>query len=392
MKHISEGILRAYFDEALSEAEQKRVIAHLATCSRCAEKAASIEARNARVRASMAGLSSPYLRAPMEAQVARERLRDYVYEKKENTMLKKAFSRRYRPAWVAVAFVLFFAVAFSFQPVRALAGDFLALFRVQKIEFVEADIEGFDDEESFREVADTLGSFVEKEVVVKSGGETQYVDDMATVRSLVDYPLRFPKIEGETHYAVEPGGSASMQVDIQKMRLLLAELGYTAFSLPESLDGADVDITFGTSVVVSYGGCPLHIEEGESVEESDDKRSCTVFMQIPSPNITAPAELDIDQLGQAYLQLLGMTPDEAATFSQRVDWTTTMVVPIPNFMHMDYREVQVNGVDGTIIIYPPSYHSDQDEYMLTWAKDDIIYSLSGVGDTATALEIAASIE
>ena len=56
---------------------------------------------------------------------------------------------------------------------------------------------------------------------------------------------------------------------------------------------------------------------------------CTEYAQVPAPRASTPPELDLDQLGRAYLQLLGMSAQEAERFSQRVNWATTLVVPLP---------------------------------------------------------------
>jgi hypothetical protein len=106
-----------------------------------------------------------------------------------------------------------------------------------------------------------------------------------------------------------------------------------------------------------------------------------------SPTISAPPELDVAQIGSSFLQLIGMSPEEAALFSETVDWTTTLLIPIPRHS-TTYQEVTVDGVDATLILqkdYVP-------KYMLLWIKDDIVYALSGPGNKSTALGIANSLK
>jgi hypothetical protein len=116
---------------------------------------------------------------------------------------------------------------------------------------------------------------------------------------------------------------------------------------------------------------------------------CTRLVQLASPSINAPEGLDIARLGEVFLQLLGMDPDEAARFSQTVDWTTTLVVPIPRY-ETSYQEVQVDGVQGWFI--EEAYSRSDEKYMLVWIKDGVVYALSGPGDQATALAIASSLK
>jgi hypothetical protein len=114
-------------------------------------------------------------------------------------------------------------------------------------------------------------------------------------------------------------------------------------------------------------------------------------MQLPVPTVSAPPELDLDQLGMAYLQLLGLGAEEAERFSEQVDWTTTLVVPIPRSRNIQQQEVDVDGVTGSLI-RPPRSRMNQDEYVLTWVKDGVVYALIGSGELEAALAIAESLE
>jgi len=86
---------------------------------------------------------------------------------------------------------------------------------------------------------------------------------------------------------------------------------------------------------------------------------------------------------------MGMSEEEAAQFSQQVDWTTTLVIPIPRY-GTTYEDVMVDGVPGTLI--HQSLEQNAPGYLLIWVKDNIVYALTGPGDGAQALEIAASLK
>jgi hypothetical protein len=111
-------------------------------------------------------------------------------------------------------------------------------------------------------------------------------------------------------------------------------------------------------------------------------------MQMPSPVIEAPPGIDIAQLGEAFLQVMGLSPEEAAQFSQTVDWTTTLVVPIPRY-GMAYEEVSVDGVEGILILQDEKVRDEN--YVLIWVKEGVLYTLTGPGDEAEALRIANSL-
>ena len=84
-----------------------------------------------------------------------------------------------------------------------------------------------------------------------------------------------------------------------------------------------------------------------------------------------------------------MSPEEAADFARSVDWTTTLVIPVPRY-GSEHEEVQVDGVTGTLI-QQYGYKMD-DGYLLIWVKDGILYALSGPGDSTAALKIASSLK
>ncbi len=91
-----------------------------------------------------------------------------------------------------------------------------------------------------------------------------------------------------------------------------------------------------------------------------------------------PASLDIAKLAQIGLEFTGMTADEAAKFTSTVDWTSTLVVPIPKNAASN-QQVTVDGVTGTLIERPSD---DAPQFALFWIKDGIIYTIGGLGSNS----------
>jgi hypothetical protein len=83
-----------------------------------------------------------------------------------------------------------------------------------------------------------------------------------------------------------------------------------------------------------------------------------------------------------------MTPDEAAQFSQNIDWATTLVLPLPAY-EATFQDVAVDGVQGTLILGNDEGFGQQ--YVLIWIKDGVVYMLAGPGGASTALRLANSI-
>ena len=307
-------------------------------------------------------------------------------------MYERLFQRKYRYAWVAVGVIAILAVGMLFPQVRAIGSSFLGLFRVEQFTIIQVDPEQIENQ---------LGSFsnfeylLAEDVVVEQYGDAMDAVDAAEASSLAGFAVRLPAAApGGGKLRVQPGAKVSMQVDLPKVQALLDEIGSTDLRLPEALDGADVSLELPVAVVAGFGDCEV---TEEMIREANvdpdgpipDLSECTTLTQFPSPEISAPPGLDIASIGEIFLQLLGMTPEEAAQFSQNVDWTTTLVIPIPRY-GTEYQDVFVDGVEGTLIMQ--SQRSEFPHYLLVWIKDGVVYGLTGPGTAESALEIANSLE
>jgi len=84
-----------------------------------------------------------------------------------------------------------------------------------------------------------------------------------------------------------------------------------------------------------------------------------------------------------------MSPEEAADFSQNVDWATTLIIPVPRY-YSEHEEVPVDDVTGILIKHYE--YKTGDMYLLVWVKDGIIHGLTGPGEKSDALLIANSLK
>lgn len=337
---------------------------------------------------------------PLESEVpppARSALSQFEnrYIVKENfNMFDRIFNRKFRFAWVAVGVIAILAVAMLFPQVRAIGSSFLGLFRVEQFTILQIDPEQLEERLSS---ASNFEYLLAEDVQIEELGEQQEVTNADQASSLAGIPVRLPTaVEGDTHLAVQPGMKASFKIDLPKVQALLDEIGYSDLKLPSNLDGAVVTMELPVAVSAGFGDCGTS-EEYIRVEgvDPDDRPpatpmiSCTTLVQVASPEISAPPGLDIAGIGEIFLQVLGMTPEEAAQFTRNVDWTTTLIIPIPRF-GTEYQDVFVDGVEGTLIMQ--SQRSDFPHYMLIWIKDGVVYALTGPGEAAAALEIADSLK
>jgi hypothetical protein len=195
---------------------------------------------------------------------------------------------------------------------------------------------------------------------------------------------------------VTDSSAFTLTVDRAKAQAFIEAAGRSDLVLPESIDGAEIAVSIPATVNAAFGTCPEpqaeKLQTGMDEMENDMARKypdCIVFTQMPSPLVSAPDGVDIAQLAQIGLEFSGMTREEAAAFTTTVDWTSTLVIPVPR-RATAYEDISVDGVTGKLIQRVTDYAP---EYALIWVKDGIIYAVSGTGtDTAPAFAIAESLQ
>ena len=148
------------------------------------------------------------------------------------------------------------------------------------------------------------------------------------------------------------------------------------------------NITWLIGEVNSLGGEPFKKSDMPTLLMQD----ISIVGMFAGPDITSyapPAGIDVNELAKIGLEFTGMSSEEAAAFVDTVDWTSTLVVPIPRNAAI-YEQVEVDGVMGTLIQRPAD---EAPQFALIWVKDGIIYGLSGTGtDTAPAFEIVKALK
>ena len=390
--HLSDKDFENYFSGDDNDPDAAQIANHLLECPECQERADRLSPSGAETSRQMSVLAPGENESAQPVHMAFSNFEQQHLEKEKTSMFDKLFNGKYRFAWVALGVVLLLAVAMLFPQVRAIGSSFLGLFRVEQFTILQVDPENIEQQ---------LGSssnfeyLLAEDVQVEEFGEMHEVTSEEEASTLAGFEVRLPAAAaGDTQLVVQPGGRVFLVVDLPKVQALLDELGIAEMKLPAELDGAEVSMNLPVAVAAAFGTCEVSPEMvREAGVDPDgpipDLSKCVTLTQFPSPEISAPPGLDIARIGQAFLQVLGLTPEEAAQFSQSVDWTTTLVIPIPRY-GTEYQEVMVDGVAGTVIMQ--SERSEFPHYLLVWIKDGIVYALTGPGDAQSAVELANSLE
>ena len=274
---------------------------------------------------------------------------------------KRSLDMIFRRRTIAVGFslVLLLAVFFSFPAVRAGASEFLGLFRVQKFAPISISPDQMALLERIAQEGTMPGQF---EIISQPG-------DLTAVDSLVDAGLRtglnvraLPGLGEPDEINVLDGGDGYLIVDLAAARAIVEAAGADPTLLPDSLQGARVD-------VVAYPG--VQQVWGEDI----------IFMQAESPLVEYPDDVDPAVLGEALLQVLGTEPREARRIARSIDWASTLLLPIPREM-VTFNEVTVDGVTG-VALQP----LDGQGGALLWQKEGKVYMLTGEGSADDLLPL-----
>lgn len=293
-----------------------------------------------------------------------------------------------RLALAGLAGVLVVALIVS-PAAQTLAQEFLNLFRVKRITAVSISPEVISQlREGKLDIESMLSDSVE---VLQEPAAPQTVSSLVEAGQLAGIAVRAPaSVPGNLsgpEIVVYGEGVARFTADTARLQAIVDMLGAQDVAIPAELDGAAVTIT--TPPVVS-----LVYQRG-----FDPKVGVVVFMQARNPEIVLPEGVKLAELGELALRLFGMAPDDARRLAQTIDWSSTLLIPIPANA-ATVSEVQVRGMTGLLILTTGRESSTVtvgDEQVaqhatLLWSEGDTVYAATGAIDQATLVEMANSMQ
>lgn len=389
--HLKDNWLRAYLDDELPAGQTASGSAigdadgvaegeeHLSQCAECAGRLEALRARTLRLNGwigSLAPLRNP---RPASPQSAFQRL---THPRKET--LPPMFTKR--PLWAALAVLVIVALVFTLTPVSALASNFLSLFRVQKVTVVSFDPQAIkNSQNSLQSQSDVIQQLFQNDLTISGQGQPQTTSSLEEASQLAGFTPRGLNQGSAPTFYVKSAEQARFTIEQSKLQALIDAAGIN-YQLPKAVDGQVVTLVVPNSVTVAYGSCPVN-DPKAGVESS--LTDCTVLMQLSSPTVDAPPQLNVQQLGEAMFQFLGLSPAEALKLSNQIDWTTTLILPIPRGEGISYQDFAVEGVTGTLVL---STQGQQTHYGLIWTKDGMLYSLTGSGGLEQAQQAVSTLQ
>jgi len=405
MTCIHDGSLRAHLDSELDGVELAEVSEHLKACAECRARLGTLSAERTHTQSLLANLAPVPDRVAVNPAMAYAQFRNRFgnADQRKPSWITRLLAPRWRPAWGLAAVAIAVTILVSVNPVRTWAQRVLAMLRVRKIQVVTIDpttlmSSAEPDSRPYKLVNQFIADNV---VMTMDPGKPDIVSSTTKAAQVAGYPVRTVSGLG-TPQRVEVNGETAFQMTINRDRIetLLEEVGRSDIRIPASANGALIAVHIPKLVISMYGDCPVrHVSSNpqshaEALAERKMERmanitntNCTYFIQAPSPTVSVPPDLNMSDIAEAALELAGMSPAEARSFCQTVDWSSTLVVPIPRDSS-SYETVTVDGVEGTLIT---ETLSQGNRYSLLWIKNGVIHSLAGHGNSSDALSLAASL-
>lgn len=387
MNCLNDGTLRALVDRELDMAESERVSRHMHACAKCRERSERLATQAQGVHGLLTALAPDGGEAAVDPTLAYGRYRETTGSRAASWTVRWNHLRHAwgRPAWGAVAAVSTVALLLTFTPAQTWGQKFLQMLRVQKLAVIPVDLSVLTSGTASHGPGKLIAQLISDSVVVTMNpGEPVTGSSVAAASGLAGFKVRALDQLGEPQRILIAGeGAFHMTLDHDRIQAVLDQAGRSDVSIPASVDGSTVAVHIPKMVRLLYGSCsPQHAQAA-------DAANCIDFAQVPSPTVSVPPTLNMAALAEAGLQATGMSPAEAHAFCQTVDWSSTLVIPIPQ-NGGTYRTLSVDGVNATLIELP-GHGNFLGAYTLIWVKDGVVFSLSGKGSADRAVAAAESL-
>lgn len=293
--------------------------------------------------------------APHEMPKARAELARFKASQPSRHIWRSTMTSTRKYAAVSVFAALIIGVFALFPSARAAASDMLGVFRVSKFAPISVSPQQLELLATMGEDGLYPGEFEFEQ----EPGEAQAFDTLSGAQSFIQQTN--PNFNGlRTNYAlgepstifVQPGGSGTLTVNLENARAMLEAANVDPLLLPDSLDGQDVSAEVFNMIGQDWGDVQL--------------------MQMTAPVVDYPDDVNPAPIGAALLQLLGMDSAEAERLAANIDWTNTLLLPVPTEF-ATFAEVSVDGTLG-LALEPVD---GTGEAAILWQTGGMLYFMTG---------------
>jgi len=302
-------------------------------------------------------------------------------------------NRHLHPSWIAGAVVVIVLAGLAASPLgRPVVARFIGSLRQQNVQTVNVNLSSFVGPNANHTVQQMISQMIADKVTTTVSGKVQSASTAAQASELAGFQVRLLGQRKDAPQLIVNGDHAfTLTVDRARLQAILKEAGRPDLVFPPSIDGAHVAVRIPRMVRARYGNCPRPPSATANLAtpppSSTQYGDCVLLSESPSPQVTVPSGLDLAPLAQVGLEVAGMTAAQARQFLQTVNWKSALAVSLPRSMR-SYASVQVNGVKGTLLNIAGRRGPT---YTLIWAKNGMVYALTGYGDSLDAVKLADSL-
>ena len=360
--HINEGLLQAYLDGEATNAQIKIIETHLDKCIICRNKLEELQNLDQIIIGAIKACENTISIDSSHTQDAYQRFERTLKENKWKGLMKKMIN--YKKLAVGIAAVAIFTTTIFVPPVRQAAADFLHIFRVQKIETIQLNME--DLNKMRNDFMNQVG-----EIDLKQLGKANVITQpkfeqisLAQAQEKVPFPIKYPANLDLNHEVnVTDKSGVEFTFNTEEVNKILRQLGSKQL-LPVELNGKSFSVN-------TQGQVDLHYRL--------DENNWLSLQQIASPEIIVPEGVDVFELRQILLNIPILPYDLKNKLESVNDWQNTLLVPTDKAVEM----VKIQGENGILNKNPQSSH-------LIWQKSGVIYTLNGPSQL-DLVEIANSL-
>lgn len=419
-----EGLLKALVDGEVSPAWREQLEQHVPACAACRalvsrlrRDGALVYGRLALLDGDAARLGVQVPRPPAATVLARARAAQAVplaapphvaaWLQAGGRLLRTL--RRPAPlaAGLAAGLVLVLGVAATQPAVQSFAQGVLQQFRVQRVQAVELDLS------ALREVPvdEGLQALLQDGTYSGPNGPRVRQTSVADAARATGFALRAPatlpaELRGAPQVWVSEPMNPSFRFNGQKLVQTAQRFGISDPSTLQqlaALDGRTISATIPAAAAFVYGDVSVPTgNAGQAAQAAQPGKGVLpvktalanpsaaakgtagpslVVVELKSPTIELPKDIDIDRLREALLRS-GILPKSIANeLSAIPEWKSTLVVPVPRG---EGQQVAIDGTTGTLLTAGP--HPG-----LIWERNGILYLMTGQLSEQQLLDAARSL-
>lgn len=304
----------------------------------------------------------------------------HLREHLEELDVEWSATRAPRFRWAAgLAAALVLAAAFTLPSVRAAATAFLDFFRV--VNFAPVSVQEARVRQLGRQGIDLPRILGQQAQELQKPAPPRAVASPQAAAMAAGIPLGQPTWlpVGLGLRRIEVMGSQAWRftASTAKLQQVLASLGIDDVTVPPSIDGQVVTMSVAPVVRLAYADGNRH----------------ALLIEARQPQITLPRGVDLAQLGEIALRVLGADRGQAYRMAQGIDWRTTLIVPIPADVS-SFRKVDIEGHEGLLVVTERKTAGGRSavDSRIMWSAGDRVFGLIGNLPPNQLFDMAQSVQ